>query len=271
MRIRPDVAESMLNQAEVTFDALTSDNEENNQSGDGWFARDLGVTVHMSLNLSPPEDVELPVILGYRVGSDLSLARQMVVLYAEYDGLGIDPDGTVFPSANHNASGMGMLLEVAKLWNEESLDPRRSVLFVAWSGHLDPRVAQEFFSERFNFRHLITNNPNDLVSPATVIQLDYAGAGGDTLIYHPESSEGMVTLLEESAQDLEIFIESGEDPSAFPPTINVRGTDWISLRWADSDISPLDDEFRLIEREKVQSFGEALSLMLIKLVRESDF
>jgi len=250
---------------------LFADGAESNQSGDGWFARDLDVNVHISLNLSPPQDVEIPVVLGYRIGSDLSLAREMVILYAEYDGLGIDPDGTVFPAANHNASGMGMLLEVARLWDEQSLDPRRSVLFVAWSGQLDPVLARDFFSDRFNFRHLITNNPNDFVFPATVIQLDYVGAGGDTLIYHPDSTNDIVSLLEESSQDLEILVESGDDSTGFPPKINLRNTSWISLRWADAETSPLDDRVDLIDREKIQTFGETLSLMLIKLVRESDF
>jgi peptide/nickel transport system permease protein len=270
LRIRPAVADAMLNQADVTLDALF-DEAEKSQSGDGWFTMDLDVNVHISLNLSSPEDVEVPGILGYRIGSDLSLARDLVVLYAVYDGLGTDPDGTVFPGANHNAAGMSMILEMARLWDEQSLDPRRSVLFVAWSGQLDPEVAKEFFADRFNFRHLITNDPNDLVFPATIIQLDHVGAGGDTLLYHPDSSNDMVVLLEESAQDLEISIESGADPSEFQPDVHSGNTSWISLRWADAETSPLDDTFELIDREKIQTFGEALSLMLIKLVRESDF
>jgi hypothetical protein len=166
---------------------------------------------------------------------------------------------------------MSMILEMARLWNEQSLDPRRSVLFVAWSGQLDPEVAREFFSDRFNFRHLITNNPNDFVFPATIIQLDHVGEGGDSLLYHPDSSSDMVALLEESAQDLEINIVSGVESSEFQPDIHPRNASWISLRWAEAETSPLDDTFELIDREKIQTFGETLSLMLIKLVRESDF
>ena len=272
-RIRPDVAVSLLNQANVTFESLYQDTD-GDQSGDGWFAKDLNVSVHMSLNLSEAEDVEVPCILGYRMGSDISLASDMMVIYTSYDGLGVDPDGTVFEGANHNASGVGMLLEIARLWDEQELDPRRTVLFVAWGGgQLDQKAAKEFFEDRFNFRHFITNNPLDTVVPTMMIQLDYVGAGGDTLLIHPDSSERLVELFEETAQATNISIDTEfySPEFSFDVITRARNIQWISIRWADAQTTPLDDKLENIDRDKIQTLGEMLSLILINLVREADF
>jgi len=270
-RIRPDVADLLLKQAGVTFESLYQGNETG-QSGDGWFARDLDVTVHMSLNLSEAEDVDVPCILGYRIGSDLSLASDMVVLFTSYDGLGTDPDGTVFEGANHDASGVGILLEIARLWDEQELDPRRSVLFVAWSGmQLDRDLAADFFSDRFNFRHLITNDPRDKVVPRMMIQLDYVGAGGDAILVHPDSSDQLVELMEQPAAQTGALVEVRSDSPEFESDIPGRNVQWMSIRWADAQTPPIDDTFENISREKLQQLGETLSLTLINLVREADF
>lgn len=272
-RIRPEVADAMLKQAQVTFESLYQ-SEETDQSGRGWFATDLDTYVHMSLALSEAEEVDVPCILGYRVGSDLDLAANMVVIFTSYDGLGTDPDGTVFEGANHNASGVGVMLEIARLWDEQELDPRRSVLFVAWGGgQLDHTLATDFVADRFNFRHLITNNPRDNVVPRILVQLDYAGAGGDTLYVHPDSSKQLLELFEQTATQTDIVIEQQIDKPEFTADtiINNRNIQWLSLRWADAYTPPSEDTFNNISREKIQELGESLSLMLINLVREADF
>ncbi len=280
LRIRPAVADSVLEQAQSmdaepsrsTRASLLNGAEEIHQRGDGWFTSELDVRVHISINLGEAEEVEIPSVLGYRIGSDLDLANELVVIFTTYDGLGIDPNGTVFPAANHNASGVGMMLEIARLWDEQQLDTRRSVLFVAWGGgQLDENGAREFLEDHFNFRHLITNNPNDRVTPALVIQLDYIGAGGGDLLIHPDSAPQLIALFEETAEEFKLPVRIEEDTPEFSTDVVTRRFPWISLRWADADISPKDDLFENIELEKIQSFGEALSLALTKIVRETDY
>jgi ABC-type dipeptide/oligopeptide/nickel transport system permease subunit len=271
-RIRPGVAASILEQAGVTWDALSSGTVDIQQRGDGWFASDLDVRVQMSLQLGEPQDIEIPCVMGYRVGSDLDVATELVVLFVNYDGLGTDPDGTLYPAANHNASGVGMLLEIARLWDEQELDTRRSVLFVAWSGaQLDNDGAREFFEDHFNFRHLITTNPNDRVVPALMLQLDYVGAGGDELLIHPDSSPELIALFEETAQEFEIPVFIDAETEDFSTDVITRRFPWVSLRWSNAGILPTEDSFENISEEKVQSLGEALSLALTKIVRETDY
>ena len=271
-RIRPDVAASMLKQAGARWDSLSIGELMVNQRGNGWFASDLDVNIRMSLSLSEPQDVEVPCVLGYRVGSDLDVATELVVVFANYDGLGTDPDGTVFPAANHNASGVGMMLELARLWNEQQLDTRRSVLFVAWGGaQSDMRSAAEFFNNQFNFRHLITTNPNERVMPALMVHIDYVGTGGDTLLIHEDSSKQLVALFEDTTQEFEIPTRLASEIADFTGSLAGRRFQWISLRWDDVEILPTEDVFTLIDPAKVQPLGEAFSLAMTRIVRETDY
>lgn len=144
-RIRPSVASAIVEKSGGTMSDLFALGGEVNQSGPGWFTRDMSAVVRMSLTLSEPQKVEVPCVLAYKTGSDFDLAGELVVLFASYDGLGMDPDGTVFPAANHDASGVGILLEMARLWQEQNLNARRSVLFAAWGGsQLDNSGVMDF-------------------------------------------------------------------------------------------------------------------------------
>lgn len=64
-------------------------------------------------------------------GSDPALADEYVMLTAHYDHLGVHR-GVLFPGADDNASGVAMLLEVARCLVDSAERPRRSVLFVAF-------------------------------------------------------------------------------------------------------------------------------------------
>lgn len=270
-RIRPAVAEELFEQDGTTFADLSSGMGVSDQSGEGWFSIDLDVSVEMSLQLSSIQDVEIPCLIGYYAGYDQALGPEMVVLFTTYDGLGTDPDGTVFTGANFNASSTALMLEIAHLWNEETIDPRRSVLFVAWSEQLDADLAKDFFKTRTNLIHLVTTGSGQKVNPSIFIQLDYAGGGGDSLLIHPESSNRLIKLLEGTSAVTEINLETRIDNPDFSSDIIAEDIQWIALRWADAITSPVDDNLENIDREKIQTLGETLTLILLKLVRETDY
>jgi hypothetical protein len=84
--------------------------------------------------------VTLRNVVGVIPGTDPALAGRSVVLGAHYDHLGRGwPDGRkedagqIYNGADDNASGVSVLLEVARVL-APSLAPRRTVVFVAFSG-----------------------------------------------------------------------------------------------------------------------------------------
>ena len=271
-RIRPAVAYALLEQAGVTLSDLEAPDAVSDQSGPGWYTHDLDVSVRMSLSLSEPQDVEIPCVLGYMPGSDFSLAHELLVLFVAYDGLGVDPDGTIYPAANHNASGLGLLLEVARLWQEQDLDARRSVMFVAWGGgQLQNPGAIDFIENPHNFRHLLAPVGDRVIAPAIVVQPDYAGAGGDALFVHPRSDARLQEMLEEASATVGISVASQQVDVPDFDYYQADDTRWVYLSWQDPEIAPDQDLFARIEKEKLQALGEALSLVLTQLVRQVEY
>ncbi|MEK6300701.1 MAG: M28 family peptidase [Acidobacteriota bacterium] len=75
-------------------------------------------------------------------GSDPRLANEYVVIGAHYDHLGLGgpeslaakPEGQIHHGADDNASGTSGLMELARVLAAERVKPKRSILFVAFSG-----------------------------------------------------------------------------------------------------------------------------------------
>ncbi|MEJ2707959.1 MAG: ABC transporter permease subunit [Anaerolineales bacterium] len=273
-RITFPVAQVILEQAGLAAsDLFQPDLVSKDQTGAGWFTQDLNVKVHMALSLSEPEATEIPCVLGFMPGSDFDLTTELVVLYANYDGLGKDPDGTVYQGVNENASGVGVLLELARLWQEQELNPRRSVLFVAWGGGtLENPGIKEFLNEWESFRHLPNMNSTKRLEPHIIFQINGAGVGESPLFIHPSSSNRLVSGLKEAAE--QIGMEVVEDRQGAPVVdlvTRISGVDWISFKWSNSDRSPRDDRIEEIDPEKLRSYGEALSLALTRVVRETRY
>jgi hypothetical protein len=252
---------------------LAVQDEDVVQSGPGWFTKNIGVTVQMSLSLAEPERVEVPCILGYKYGSDYDLANELVVVFAAYDGLGTDPDGTVYPAANHDASGVGLLLEMAQLWQEQNLEARRSVLFIAWGGgQLDNPGAKEFLGTDRNLVRPSSQTIYGQFAPVAVFFLDYVGGGGDTLLIHPDSNPRLRDLMEETAKDggISVSVERDDLPP-FRDLLPDRGNRWIYFTWSDPEVAPDQDTLDKIQTDKLGAVGEALAWTLIRLVREESY
>jgi uncharacterized protein (DUF885 family)/ABC-type dipeptide/oligopeptide/nickel transport system permease component len=65
---------------------------------------------------------------------EFQMNDEIVILMAAYDGLGVGPDGTLFPGAQDNAAGVATLIELAHSWREADYRPKRTFLFVAYAG-----------------------------------------------------------------------------------------------------------------------------------------
>jgi aminopeptidase N len=80
-----------------------------------------------------PVEPAMPNVVGVLRGTKADWAGQSVVVGAHYDHLGVGADGTVHPGADDNASGVAVLLELARQMASAG-PPPRTVVFVAFAG-----------------------------------------------------------------------------------------------------------------------------------------
>jgi len=93
---------------------------------------------------------------------------EYIVISAHYDHLGAHK-GIVFHGANDNASGTSALIEIAKAFKgacNKNLRPKRSILFVAFTGEEKGLLGSKYF---------VNNSPVPLQSIKTNLNLDMLG------------------------------------------------------------------------------------------------
>ena len=73
-------------------------------------------------------------VLGRLEGSDRVMRHEVIVVGASLDGAGLQGETTLFPGADINASGVAAVLEVARILSQSGYSPKRSILFVLFSG-----------------------------------------------------------------------------------------------------------------------------------------
>jgi len=113
-------------------------------------------------------------VVGLLRGRDPELAREVVVLTAHHDHLGIGPavDGdSIYNGAYDNASGVALLLEIAQAFTTLESRPRRSLLFIA-------TAAEE--AGLLGATHYVRNPLVPLTHTVAAINLDGANLWGET-------------------------------------------------------------------------------------------
>ena len=83
-------------------------------------------------------------------GADRKLADEAVLYTAHYDHLGIRPDlpgDNIFNGADDNATGCGILLELARAYGQAAQHPRRSILFAAVTAEEQGLLGSEYLGK----------------------------------------------------------------------------------------------------------------------------
>jgi hypothetical protein len=120
---------------------------------------------------STQENGVLNNVLGLLHGTDPSLAQETVIIGAHRDHFGRQA-GLVFPGADDNASGTAVLLEVARIVAESGLTPKRSLLFVSFSGEEQGLLGSRLY---------VGQPIRPLANTVAMINIDHAGAGNGRL------------------------------------------------------------------------------------------
>ncbi len=105
------------------------------------------VQAHMVSQIRPFDSRN---VLAMLPGSDPRSRNEAVLFSAHYDHLGIHPQQTgdnIYNGAVDNATGCGVLLELARAYSEAAKAPRRSILFAAVTGEEQGLRGSEYLGQ----------------------------------------------------------------------------------------------------------------------------
>jgi aminopeptidase YwaD len=107
----------------------------------------LSIEVNVDRRESPSFNV-----VGILPGSDPKLKNEAIVLGAHYDHLGRGGEGSLAPregdihhGADDNASGVAGLIELARMLSTQSPKPRRTIVFIAFSGEEEGLIGSNYY------------------------------------------------------------------------------------------------------------------------------
>ena len=91
-------------------------------------------------------------VVGILPGADPKLKNEAIVLGAHYDHLGRGGEGSLAPregdihhGADDNASGVAGLIELARILSTQSPKPRRTIVFIAFSGEEEGLIGSNYY------------------------------------------------------------------------------------------------------------------------------
>jgi membrane dipeptidase len=182
------------------------------------------------------EDREAPNVIGLIPGSDPELKHEYILIGGHLDHLGVGIDGFVYNGADDDASGVAVVLEVARVLKANRVNAARSIVFCAWAGEELGLVGSRYY----------TNNPvYPLEKTAIYLNMDMVGSGDTDLyvggMWENESFFNILRdHLDKKYKDKLRYrlAYRGSDHSSFLS----KGVTWISLRSGGLLNRALDDE-----------------------------
>ena len=88
-------------------------------------------------------------VIGLLQGYDKQYDDELIVVGASLDHVGMQGETCLFPGADINASGVAAILETARLLSQPQFRPRRSILFVCFSGSEQLFLGSRIFLSNF--------------------------------------------------------------------------------------------------------------------------
>jgi peptidase M28-like protein/PDZ domain-containing protein len=110
-----------------------------------------GLRLDLTTNVTRRESPSFNVV-GILPGSDPSLKNEAIVIGAHYDHLGRGGEGSlaaregqIHHGADDNASGVAGLIELARMLSSQRPKPRRTVVFIAFSGEEEGLIGSSYY------------------------------------------------------------------------------------------------------------------------------
>ena len=130
-------------------------------------------------------DISVPNVIGILPGSDPTLSHEHIIIGSHLDHIGITSGG-VYLGADDNASGCAAVLSIAKALTENSLRPKRSVMFIFFAAEEIGLLGSSYYC----------NRPVLPLNDATcMLNIDMVGRNESSAKETPEENEGSIHLI----------------------------------------------------------------------------
>lgn len=153
-------------------------------------------------------------VCAFIQGGDKTLRNKYIVIGARMDNLGMDTmtiDGRTvertYYGANGNASGLAMMLELARMLQTNSPLLGRSVLFVAFGASRQTYAGSWYFLNRAF---------SDVTDIDAMINLDMVGTGGDGFYAYTSSNADMNEVVKSMAGQLQPILPTLTAQEPYP-------------------------------------------------------
>jgi Zn-dependent M28 family amino/carboxypeptidase len=149
-------------------------------------------------------------VLAMLQGTDAVLGKEAVLYTAHYDHLGIDPSlpgDKIYNGANDNATGCGILLELARVWAAMPVAAPRSILFASVTAEEQGLLGSEYLGKHSpvpSGKITLDLNFDDVPPLGTPEEVEVSGAERTT--FYP--------VVQAAAQDFRLAIRPDPRPEA---------------------------------------------------------
>ncbi len=222
-------------------------------------AFDLPVRLRMAVPLTPVHEVDAINVVGLLRGTDPDDAKRAVLVGGHLDGVGTDPDGTVFPAANDNASGPAVTIEVARALFGRRAELRHSVVLAAWAGEEEGLVGSDAFAAQF------AASPGRRESILGYVNLDVVGCCGGSVSASTEN-DMMAQRVQKAAERLGVPFVRGGRGSSDQESFARRNVPATLLDWSDLGIiHTTADTIDKVSADRLRTIGRVAALVALEM------
>jgi acetylornithine deacetylase/succinyl-diaminopimelate desuccinylase-like protein len=203
-------------------------------------------------------------VLSYLASGGAPFPADTIIISAHYDHLGKFGD-SYFPGANDNASGIGVMLETARILASRQQKPKYNILFAAWTSEEEGLYGSRWFTEK---------SPTNGIR--AVINLDTVGNGDlrDFRIWTQTQNNSLVGIIKDEGAKQGLSIDTEVLGKSPPHTsdqrsfaeVGIPAVTLLTPDWLDKNHS-VQDTPAIVEPVKL---GNAVRLVIAAIDRLTD-
>jgi ketosteroid isomerase-like protein len=181
LQISHEVAGALLGHTGLTLSVLQTRIDEGQEPQ----SRELNQSVQITVSNRYHKEADTANVVAILPGTDPLLKHEHLVIGAHLDHVGAQAGTALFAGANDNASGSAAAVEMAEAFVRSKTQPRRSVVFVLFTGEEQGLIGSRYYAE---------NPALPLDKAVAMFNLDCVAHGDSIQIWGGKSSPSLWDL-----------------------------------------------------------------------------